>query len=118
MAKKSLKSLKHQVDGRVEGQRITSLDQVFGFSLAKYKTQNENEYETSLAEMNLADLQRECVRVGLLPKDDRVVMKDRLLKEFRRNIAAVLGAKDAKPIVLKVSKEAMAIVAGSANRPT
>jgi len=115
--RKKINSLK-QVDGKFDGKtKVKSLDDLFGYHMARYKTSDAKEYVTRLKEMNKIDLQKECIRVGLLPNDNRAIMEERLAKEHARYVSTAV-TRDIQPIVLKVSKEAMNILAESANKPS
>lgn len=122
MGRKKIEKLK-QVDGRlnetdakVTRPKIRSLDELFGFQGAAYSTLNENEYISSLANMNKIDLQKECYKVHLMPNDDRTIMTERLIREFRRTVNAVNVAR-VQPIKLKIGNKGAAILAEGANRP-
>lgn len=120
--KKKIDNIK-QIDGRlaenqaeVKKPKYRSLDEIFGYQGATYKTLEEAEYITSLANMNKIDLQKECYRVHLMPNDDRTIMSERLTREFRRTVNAINTAR-LQPIKLKVSARGAAILAEGANRP-
>jgi len=108
--KKVLKNLR-QTDGKVTERKgnFRSLDEIFGFNHSKYPTHDEKQYSRGISDMNLADLYKEAVRVGLLPTDNRTLLVERLMKEFKRATAAVLTS-NIKPIQLKPSKKAMEIL--------
>ena len=96
--------------------KLRSIDELWGFKGSTYPTLNENEYHISVAALNKVDLQRECVRVGLIPPEDRNVMIERLLREFRRTITS-LNLSRTQPVTLKASKVAKDILSEGANRP-
>ena len=114
--KKTLKNLR-QTDGKVAERKgnFKSLDEIFGFNHAKYPTHDEAKYSRGLSDMNLADLYKEAVRVGLLPTDNRNLLVERLMKEFKRTTAGVLTS-DMKPVQLKPSKKAMEILGDARSR--
>lgn len=122
--KKKLDTLK-QVDGRTADAdlkpvqlktTIRSLDEIFGFQGAVYKTLEEAEYMTALAGMNKVDLQKECYRVHLMPNDDRTIMTERLLREFKRTVSSI-KASQMQPVRITLGKEGRAILSEGANRP-
>ena len=81
------KTPKHQAHGKVETYKPTTLDQLLGDDgNSKYNTLAEDKYLAKLNEMDKADLQRECIRVGLVPVDNRGTMVKRLQSQFNRHI--------------------------------
>lgn len=80
-----------EINGKLDGSlpKPTTLDQVFfgddGFS--KYKTMDEGEYEEQLASFNRTDLHNHAIKMGLIPHADREVMKNRLMREFRKHVS-------------------------------
>jgi len=90
MAKnKKLQNL-DQVDGKVAGgTHFRTLDALIGeTSNSPYKQSSESAYEEYLNELNSTDLHRHAEKVGLVPMVDRRVLKDRLVREFRKFIAS------------------------------
>lgn len=65
-----------------------SLNAILGFKGTKYKTEELTAYEKQLRAMNKLDLQKECIRVGRAPIDNREIMIERLIKDFRQYVAA------------------------------
>lgn len=92
--------------------KYNSLDEIFGDAGAKYKTHDENEYLCSIKEMNFADLQRECTRVGLLPQIDRQIMEARLMEQFKQYVVLLKGP-EVKPVVIKPTKEALDVMSAT-----
>jgi hypothetical protein len=83
MGRKKIETIS-QVHGKVEKIKPTSLEQMLGYTgLSKYKTLDETTYLSQIEGMNLADLQAHAVTVSLVPVDDRQLLTQRLLKEFR-----------------------------------
>jgi hypothetical protein len=75
-----------QLDGKAEDSNNTtpgSLDQIMGESISIYGATSPEEYISQLAEMNQTDLQAHAYKVGLIPVEDRRVLVERLVKEFR-----------------------------------
>ena len=67
----------------------TTLDQIWGDDgTSLYGTLDENLYQTRLDDMNMSDLQSHASRVGIIPIDNRSMLKDRLIKEFRKHTSA------------------------------
>ncbi len=60
-----------------------TLDDLWGYKMAKFPTNNLEEYRKKLSIMNKADLQAECLRIHEYPNDDRTRMEEKLLKQFR-----------------------------------
>jgi hypothetical protein len=89
-ASKKAKSVKNmtQTHGKEETFQATTLDQVWGDDgTSKYPTQKEDEYLSSLKEMTRIDIQAHATQVGLIPVENREVLEQRMLREFRRHWA-------------------------------
>jgi len=87
--RKKLQEIK-QIDGKVAGgSSIRTLDSLIGADISHpYRQNNENDYSEYLSDLNSTDLHRHAEKVGLVPTSERRVLKDRLLREFRRFIAS------------------------------
>ena len=86
--KKSVKKLS-QAHGKVEAYQATTLDQIWGDDgTSLYGTLDENVYQERLDDMNMSDMQSHASRVGIIPIDNRSMLKDRLIKEFRKHTSA------------------------------
>lgn len=90
MAKKNKLQDLDQVDGKLAGgNSFKTLDALIGENLSNpYKCTDESDYEVYLNELNSTDLHRHAEKVGLVPSVERRVLKDRLMREFRRFIAS------------------------------
>ena len=82
-----------QAHGRLETSEQkfepTTLDQIWGDDgLWKYKTHDESEYEEQLDNMTKQDLYAHATKAGLIPVENRDLLKQRLMKEFRRHEAS------------------------------
>ena len=86
---KNLKEL-DQVDGKMAGgSHFRTLDALLGESSSSpYKQSSESTYEEYLNQLNSTDLHRHAEKVGLVPTVDRRVLKDRLMREFRKFVAS------------------------------
>ena len=88
MPKNKLKHL-DQLDGKVAGGNFRTLDALIGEdSRSPYKQSTESDYESYINELNSTDLHRHAEKVGLVPSVEKRVLKDRLLREFRKFIAS------------------------------
>ena len=89
---KNNKKLKYldQVDGKLVGENsFRSLDALLGESASSpYKAKSEAEYESFLSELGATDLHRHAEKVGLVPSVEKRVLKDRLMREFRKFLAS------------------------------
>ena len=75
-----------QLDGKAQdhgSQMLGSLDQIMGESISVYSAGSSEDYISQLAEMNQTDLQAHAYKVGLVPIEDRKVLVERLVKEYR-----------------------------------
>jgi hypothetical protein len=78
-----------QAHGKEEKFEPTTLDQVWGDDgWSKYRTLNEDEYLLSLKQLNLTDLQTHATKIGLIPINNRKVLSERLVKEFRLHVSS------------------------------
>ena len=90
MAKRNKLQDLDQVDGKLAGgNSFKTLDALIGENLSNpYKCADEDDYEVYLSELNSTDLHRHAEKVGLVPSVERRVLKDRLMREFRKFIAS------------------------------
>ena len=90
MAKRNKLEEMDQVDGKLAGgSGFRTLDALIGENLSNpYRCSNESEYESFVNELNSTDLHRHAEKVGLVPSVDRRVLKERLMREFRKFIAS------------------------------
>lgn len=87
--KKPLKSL-HQAHGKVEKFQPTTLDQLMGDTgRSKYRFLedpfNVEEYETYLKSLVGTDLYNHAQEMGFVPTDNRKLLIDKLIYEFKLN---------------------------------
>ena len=108
--KKSTKSLS-QTHGKEEaGTRPTTLDQVWGDTgLSKYGTMDESTYAEEISSMSKSDLQAHASTVGIIPVDNREMLSQRLLREFRKYVASYNTPVEKKKGVA-LSKAAKAVL--------
>lgn len=115
--KKKLEQL-HQADAVIHNRNpkvtLKTLDTIMGGSFSKYKTTDAAVYEKYLKDLNKVDLQKEACTIGLMPIDDRLVLEERLLKEFDKFQCAV-ASKDVKHIALKTTKNLLDLLSEGAN---
>jgi len=99
-----------QTHGKKEGFEPTTLEQVWGDDgLSKYRTLDEDAYSVYLNELNLTDLQAHATKIGLIPINNRKMLSERLLKEFRLHVSSYKKPNNSKQN-LKVSKEVQRIL--------
>jgi len=94
---------KKEATGKIETYEPTTLDQIFGDTgISKYKTLDLSEYEKSLGEMSLSDLQNHALKLGLVPIDNAQMLKKRLIVAFKVHIAQFRKpiVRNKKPIEL------------------
>ena len=86
--RKNVKNLS-QTHGKVEEFQPTTLDQIWGDTgITAYGTMNEKEYEARVDDMNMSDLQAHASTVGIIPVDNRNMLRERLLREFRKHVSS------------------------------
>ena len=84
---KKINKLK-QVHGKQENFKPTTLDQIWGDEgLGLYSTLNEEEYINSISELNMTDLQRHAIKVGVVPDHQMSITKKRLIAAFQKHIS-------------------------------
>ena len=112
-AKRSSKKLESlsQTHGK-EDFKPTTLDQIWGDTgISKYGTLNEDEYEKRLKEMNRTDVHSHASKVGIIPVDNRDMLHQRLMREFKRHLAAYRAPIDRKVDNVEVSDNVKKILA-------
>lgn len=78
-----------QVDAKFVDGEVRTLSSLIGEDrVSPYSTANTEEYESYINELNLTDLHRHAEKVGLVPAHERRVLKERLLREFRKFVLA------------------------------
>lgn len=110
-----------QVDGRDEGRasqiqvsQKKSLDEIWGRKFSQFKAASDEEYIGRLRNLTKLDLQQECIKLGLMPHDNRDTMVERLSREARRHFAAA-RTSNLQPQVLKVSAAGRKVLARGGN---
>ena len=107
---KKLDSL-NQTHGKVDNHEPQTLDQIWGDTgLWKYDTMDEEGYRDSLKEMNKSDLQTHATKVGVVPIDNREMLTNRLIREFKRFTSNYSVPAKAAIKEKKISKEAKKIL--------
>ena len=86
---------KTQIDGKDDSApnaNPRTLEELWGFGDDKFGTTDSDEYKKKLSLMNKADLQRACIKIGVMPHDERNRMTERLMKQFNIRAAALRSA--------------------------
>ena len=109
--KRSTKSLS-QTHGKEETKtRPTTLDQIWGDTgVSKYGTMDESTYAEEISSMSKSDLQAHASTVGIIPIDNREMLSQRLMREFKKYVASYNTPVEKKRGVA-LSKAARAILA-------
>ena len=108
--KKSIKNLS-QTHGKEEKFEPTTLSQIWGDDgLDSYGTMEEEKYESRIDDMNMSDLQAHASTVGIIPIDNRATLRERLVREFRKHVAAYRKPAHLSVAPPTVSKEVMKIL--------
>ena len=96
-----------QAHGKDEAvSKPSSLDQIWGDDGAgKYSTLEEAVYQTHLDELNRTDLHAHASRLGVIPIDNRDLLEQRLMREFRKHVASYKTPTEIKKLA-KISKSA------------
>lgn len=85
------------------------IDDVLGKTRNPYKEETLGEYKDGLQKFNKIDLQKECVKKGLMPHDSKLIMIERLSGQFRVN-SGCIAARKVKPVILKESDSSKKIL--------
>jgi hypothetical protein len=112
-AKRSSKKLESlsQTHGKEE-YKPTTLDQIWGDTgMSKYGTLDEGEYEGKLREMNRSDIHSHASKVGVIPVDNREMLNQRLLREFKKHLAAYRAPVDKETRKIEISDNVKKILA-------
>lgn len=91
-----------------------TLDEIWGRKFSKFKTTDSAEYYARLRKMSKLDLQKECIKQGLMPHDNRETMIERLTKECRKHLAAAQTA-NLQPTPIKMSDAGRRVLARGNN---
>jgi hypothetical protein len=94
-----------------ENYQPTTLNQIWGDDgMGKYNTLKAEEYIKTVNEMSLSDLRAHSTKIGIVPVDDREVLTNRLLAEFRSHVNKYTGPGQNTSEELDVSPETLKIL--------
>jgi len=95
MPKPKTKTKKIQIDGQNDAP--LTVGQLLGETgLDKYNTLDEKEYENKLNGLNKTDLQEHAIKIGLIPIDNRLILTQRLMREFKKHVASYSRPRNEK----------------------
>ncbi len=110
-----------QVDGRdnvvaasIQVSQKKTLDEIWGRKFSKFKANTSDEYSARLRKLSKLDLQQECIKIGLMPHDNRETMIERLTKECRKHLAAA-KTSNLQPTPIVLSDESRRILSRGGN---
>tara|TARA_R100001443_G_scaffold111401_1_gene124156 strand:- start:3858 stop:4241 length:384 start_codon:yes stop_codon:yes gene_type:complete len=76
----------HAMEEKQEFEK-TTLDQIWGDEgNSKYGTLDESTYTTQIKAMNKSDLHSHAIKLGILPVENRELLTNRLLREFKKHV--------------------------------
>ena len=76
----------HAMEEKQEFEK-TPLDQIWGDEgNSKYGTLDESTYTTQIKAMNKSDLHSHAIKLGILPVENRELLTNRLLREFKKHV--------------------------------
>jgi hypothetical protein len=108
--KTSLKNIS-QAHAQIEKFQATTLDQIWGDDgMGMYGTLDPVSYEKRLDDMNMSDMQSHASRVGIIPIDNRSMLRERLLREFRKHASGYKKPASAPERNPEIDKEAEKIL--------
>jgi hypothetical protein len=100
-----------QTHGKVEKFEPTTLDQIWGDTgNSLYGTMEEGTYTKRIDDMNLSDMQTHASTVGIIPIDNRVLLRDRLLREFKKHVSSYKKPIQEPDASEKLNDQAMKIL--------
>ena len=108
--KSSLKNMS-QTHGKTKEFEPTTLDQIWGDDgTGMYGTLDIQKYETRLDDMNMSDMQSHASRVGIIPIDNRSMLRERLVRELRKHASAYKKPATAPEENAEISKDIIKIL--------
>jgi hypothetical protein len=108
--KKKVNELK-QAHGKEEKFQPTSLDQVWGDEgLGKYKTLDLEKYDNFLTGLTKTDIQKHAAEIGIVPIDNRDMLKRKLVGEFKKHVAGYRKPPSSTQKESKPSKDVVKIL--------
>ena len=76
----------HAMEEKQEFEK-TTLDQIWGDEgNSKYGTLDESTYTSQIKAMNKSDLHSHAIKLGILPVENRELLTNRLLREFKKHV--------------------------------
>ena len=76
----------HAMEEKQEFEK-TTLAQIWGDEgNSKYGTLDESTYTTQIKAMNKSDLHSHAIKLGILPVENRELLTNRLLREFKKHV--------------------------------
>lgn len=104
-------------DGKVQTkedkiEELRRLEKAIGITRSNpFRTEDEEEFNRKIAEMNLTDMQALAVRAGVFPSGTRPILRNKLRKAFH---AARIGtiASESRPVIDRNSEEYKRITGG------
>ncbi len=115
-----LETMTH-VDGKdygkqrlIEVSKKKTLNEIWCRKFSQFKTSDPKVYLANIRAQTKLELQQECIRIGLMPHDNRELMIERLLKEFNKYIAAA-RTSSLQPQPIKLSAASRQILGRAAN---
>ena len=103
-----------QTHAMEEGSKFepTSLDQIWGDTgSAKYGTLEELKYISQIKAMNKSDLHSHAIKLGILPVENRELLTNRLLREFKKHTLSYQKPKQSGTRPQEISNEIKSILA-------
>jgi len=102
----------HAMEEKQEFQK-TTLDQIWGDEgNSKYGTLEESDYTSQIRAMNKSDLHSHAIKLGILPVENRELLTNRLVREFKKHVLSFKKPKESTAKKPKtVSKDLKSILA-------
>jgi len=84
-----------QAHGKIEEEnsRKSIYDLMNTKTVNPFGTSNATKFEDEMAQMNMHDLQRLAIKVGIIPSSNRTTLKNKLRREFNRYCGGQLSEK-------------------------
>lgn len=94
---------------------VRSIDELLGRTSNPYSVGNAEDYEKSLKNLTLADLQKHATEVGLLPVTNIKVLVTRLVEQYKKTARGYYNTKTFNTVEPKNPEQLLKILKAGAN---
>ena len=98
-----------------QAKRGRTLDEIWGIKKnSQYLAKTEEEYKGYLRGLNRCDIQAECIKQSIPPRDNRDMMTTALVKEFRK-YSAKMSTPNMQPKKIEITPEVYKLLERATN---